>query len=194
MLRQNARTSQADFLSSVLPAQDFDFGTAVPGNGHSTATSTPTFLQRVSPPRTPNGPAIDDAVVASGLSSNRAEGPEAGLIATASLKVSSIDATAVGSSFSDKQAVARWTSMRRLQEQSVGLGSAADHQLTRALQLCRDLRGLKVRVHQWNASWQLVAAGRRNRSSNSSSSGQCPPRVYRVCPHARLPPLTQFRP
>lgn len=158
MLRQDARTSQADFLSSVLPVQDFDFGTT---SHSSTSTPTSTFLQRLSPPMTPNAHAIDDAIVASGLSSGRAEGRET----TAGVAVSSTDGGggggfAAGSSFSDKQAAARWASMRRLHEQSLGLGSAADHQLTRALQLCRDLRGLKVRKST-PVKLDLVAGGCR---------------------------------
>lgn len=189
MLRQDARTSQADFLSTVLPAQDFDFG-SVPSNGHTTSTSTPTYLQRMPPPpSTPNGPGIDDdAAVASGQSrsSDRAERPGVDRAATAGVAVSSIDA-AVGSSVSDKQAVARWASMRRLQEQSVGLGGAADHQLTRALQLCRDLRGLKVRKS--SSGWWL-ATGRSNNSGNSSR--KCPTQAVssRVArPLNPLPPL-----
>lgn len=122
VLRQEARSSQAAFLSSVLPEPDLDL---------DASPSASTRLQ-LSPTITP-----------SGLRGGAATGDGAGAA------ISSGDAEG-----SDRRAVARWASMRRLQEQSVGLGSAADHQLARALQLCRDLRGLKVRVHRLSSIYR----------------------------------------
>lgn len=44
----------------------------------------------------------------------------------------------------DEAATAKWDALQRLQSQNLGLGTAAEHQLGRALELCRDIRGWKV--------------------------------------------------
>lgn len=125
VLRQEARTSEAAFLSSVLPESDLDLDA-------SPSTSTHLQLSPMIKPSGGRGGAATDGGTGAATSAGDAEG-------------------------SDKRAVSRWASMRRFQEQSVGLGSAADHQLTRALQLCRELRGLKVGVHRYALLLLLVA-------------------------------------
>ncbi|CAM9384266.1 unnamed protein product [Scytosiphon promiscuus] len=144
MVRQAARTSQAAFLSSVLPAEDLDFQTtASNGKAHSSHLSPPVSL---------NGgywSRVDSAVPGQAGSTGE---HRAGGAVTAPPGAMPSSSDAAESTTSDRQAVTRWASMRRLQEQSVGLGSAADHQLTRALQLCRDLRGLKTGIGAGNLS------------------------------------------
>lgn len=54
--------------------------------------------------------------------------------------------TATSSAAADQDAATIWASLQRLQDQSFGLGSAAEQQLGRALSMCRDLRGCKVCV------------------------------------------------
>lgn len=54
--------------------------------------------------------------------------------------------TATSSAAADQDAATIWASLQRLQDQSFGLGSAAEQQLGRALNVCRDLRRCKVCV------------------------------------------------
>ncbi|CAM9639205.1 unnamed protein product, partial [Hapterophycus canaliculatus] len=144
MVRQAARTSQAAFLSSVLPTQDLDFQT-ITNNGYASPSQQ-------SPPVMSNGRHWSPADPALPGQDGRTSGPRASAEVAVAPGAAISSSDAAGSTTSDRQAAARWASMRRLQEQSVGLGSAADHQLTRALQLCRDLRGLKTGVGAGNPS------------------------------------------
>ncbi|CBJ30454.1 expressed unknown protein [Ectocarpus siliculosus] len=136
IVRQAARTSQAAFLSSVLPTQDLDFDTA---NSDSSNPFTPTTLPGIS---LPNG-RHRSPVVGPG-EPGRAAGLGGGGVSGLGAAISA--GSGVGPTSSDTQAAARWASMRRLEDQGAGLGNAADHQLARALQLCRDLRGQKAGV------------------------------------------------
>lgn len=115
MLRQAAQTSQAFFLSTVLPKEDFSSGGSPP------ITPKPRHWSSASGP----------APVGGRPGESRRARPGAGGVT-------------VTSAVADKEAVARWASLRRLQDQGVGLGSAIEHQLGRALDLCRNLRGLQV--------------------------------------------------
>ncbi|CAM9770360.1 unnamed protein product [Ectocarpus fasciculatus] len=135
MVRQAARTSQAAFLSSVLPTQDFDFDTAT--SDSSNPFKPATALPGISPP---NG--SHRSPIVGPEEPGRAAGLVGGGVLGLDAAISS--GNGVGPTCSDTQAAARWASMRRLEDQGAGLGNAADHQLTRALQLCRDLRGLKA--------------------------------------------------
>lgn len=128
MLRQAARTSQAAFLSSVLPAEDFEAD-----NG---------YLLPHSPPITPKPVQWSSAIDA--IPKSRRESSCGVSAAGGAVDASS----AISSSAADMEAVAQWASLKRLHDQSVGLGSASVHQLSRALELCRALRGLKVHAHQ----------------------------------------------
>ncbi|CAM9723032.1 unnamed protein product, partial [Laminaria digitata] len=112
MLRQAAQNSQALFLSSVLPTDDFR-----PTGGSPPITPKPRHWSSAAPAGRHPG-------------ESRRTRSGAGNVTT---------------SVADKEAAARWASLRRLQDQSVGLGSATEHQLGRALELCRNLRGLQVR-------------------------------------------------
>ncbi|CAM9616684.1 unnamed protein product, partial [Ectocarpus sp. 12 AP-2014] len=134
IVRHAAQTSQAAFLSSVLPTQDLDFDTA---NSDSSNPFTPTAPPGICPP---NG-RHRSPVVGPG-EPGRAAGLWGGGVSGLGAAISS--GNGVGPTSPDTQAAARWTSMRRLEDQGAGLGNAADHQLARALQLCRDLRGLKA--------------------------------------------------
>jgi len=168
MLREEARTSQAAFLSSVLPVEDLSFGTgSSPGTSTNLLLSTPATPNRqwshaVDPAATPvlplrhstNG-TVEPAAVYTPTAGVEDKGAAA--VISSSDKKDAVVGSGSGSgsvsSFADRQAVARWSSMRRLQEQSFGLGSAAHHQLTRALQLCRDARGLKANVSSRESSF-----------------------------------------
>ncbi|CAB1113206.1 unnamed protein product [Ectocarpus sp. CCAP 1310/34] len=133
IVRQAARTSQAAFLSSVLPTQNLDFDTA------NSDSSNP-FTRAALPESPPNG-RHRSPVVGPG-EPGRASGIGGGGVSGLGAAISS--GNGVGLTSSDTRAAARWASMRRLEDQGAGLGNAADHQLARALQLCRDLRGLKA--------------------------------------------------
>ena len=115
ILRQAARTSQATFLSSVLPAQGYelDFDRRRPQTSSNWSTTT----GRVGHTRGP---------------SNHGSADDPG--------------AATSSDAADQDATTIWGSLQRLQGQSIGLGSAAEHQLGRALELCRDLRCRKVNM------------------------------------------------
>ncbi|CAM9159674.1 unnamed protein product [Ectocarpus sp. 4 AP-2014] len=134
IVRQAARSSQAAFLSSVLPTQGLDFDTT---NSDSSNPFTPTALPGVCPP---NG-RHRNPVVGPG-EPGRAAGLGGSGVSGLGAAISS--GNGEGPTSSDTQAAGRWASMRRLEDQGAGLGNAADHQLARALQLCRDLRGLKA--------------------------------------------------
>lgn len=144
MVRQATRTSQAAFLSTVLPVQDL----AVENNGY---VNNP-----LSPPITPNSEYWSSKIHP--ISSYSGREPSSPPLSHGSVTTAADLSTLNNSSSSpigsaeDKEALGRWASLQRLQDQSSGLGGAAEHQLSRALELCRGLQGLKVN----NTTHQLL--------------------------------------
>lgn len=142
-LREAARSSQAEFLSTVLPS------------GGDTASSSPPIT-----PRPEHWSSVAEAVP------KPQRGVDGGTAGTGADHGSS-------SSAADDNAVARWASLQRLRDQSVGLGGAAQHQLGRALELCRGLRGLKVKAAK--------SVGHIDHASNSDSDTRLLPNVVQSC-------------
>lgn len=123
VLRQVARESEADFLCSVIPELE----------GESEQNGTDSNYRSIIGPEQ-----------RSSFSSAVGEFGEAGRRSLA--KSLAENGGSDISSFADATAVARWESLQRLQQQSLGLGNAAEHQLGRALEVCRNLGSWKVRL------------------------------------------------
>lgn len=122
-LRQAARDSQADFLSGFVPAED-----TVKGPREASGASSARAILR-------HRSSSSDVLFGAGADAIDRPHP----------KGRGASADVDGISAADKAAVERWESLQRLQRQSLGLGSAAENQLGRALEVCRDIVGWQVR-------------------------------------------------
>lgn len=159
MLRQAELVSQADFLSSVLPTQE---GAETSNGRYHTMLPTTKSPER-------RGSSEMDANAKSRRETSYGRRSRVGRGTGAPGSASVVSAA-------DSEAVARWASLRRLQDQGSGLATATERQLKRALELSRDLRGLKV--NQWicmklflrgRACGKYVTAGNSRLDSTCSS-------------------------
>lgn len=127
VLRQVARESEADFLCSVIPELELEL------EGESEHNGQPSDYRSIIGPE-------QRSSFSSAVGEVRGEAGRRSLA-----KSPAENGGSDISSIADATAVARWESLQRLQQQSLGLGNAAEHQLGRALEVCRNLGSWKVR-------------------------------------------------
>lgn len=144
-LRRAALTSQAAFLSTVLPGDSRSSGNN--NNITQRSGSSPPGAPLMQPAR-PTPKSITDKVPDENYRTLSLGAVDGGDASATDLRAASGSNHGNGirssSSAADRAALAQWESLQRLQQQSFGLGSVAEHQIRRALELCRDVRGWKV--------------------------------------------------